>query len=57
VTSSVDGITAPHHGKSYREWRSLFSYSKYNQAAVNVQMRSDERTKSSGNFCSGNRQS
>jgi len=37
VTSSVDGITARHHGKSCREWRSLSSYREYNQATVRVQ--------------------
>jgi hypothetical protein len=37
VTFSVDGITARHHGKSYREWRSLSSYREYNQAIVRVQ--------------------
>jgi len=37
VTSSVDGITSRHHGKSYREWRSLSSYPEYNQATVRVQ--------------------
>jgi hypothetical protein len=37
VTSSVDGITARHHGKSCREWRSLSSYREYNQATVRAQ--------------------
>ena len=37
VTSSVDGITARHHGKSCREWTSLSSYRTYNQATVRVQ--------------------
>ena len=37
VTSSIDGITARHHGKSCREWRSLSSYREYNQATVRVQ--------------------
>ena len=37
VTSSIDGITARHHGKSCREWRSLSSYREYNQATVPAQ--------------------
>ena len=37
VTSSVDVITARHHGKSCREWRSLSSYREYNHATVQVQ--------------------
>jgi len=35
--SSVDGITAPHRGKFCREWRSLFSYRKYNWRDFAVQ--------------------
>jgi hypothetical protein len=36
-TSSAGGIAAPHHGKSYRGSRSLFSYPKYNWAKYPVQ--------------------
>jgi len=31
VTSSIDGIVARHHGKSYRGSKSQFSYPEYNQ--------------------------
>lgn len=37
ATSSIDGIAAPHHGKSYQGSRSPFSYPKYNQGGDSAQ--------------------
>ena len=37
VTSSVDGKAARRHGRFCREWRSRFSYWKYNQRNDNAQ--------------------
>ena len=37
VTFLVDGKAAPRHGKFCREWRSLFSYPKYNWGHFAVQ--------------------
>jgi hypothetical protein len=37
VTFSVDGTVARHHGKSYRESKSRFSYPEYNQGKDGAQ--------------------